>query len=1102
MKKIVVLAALAVIMLAGAAGAQETSFGKNKVQYRRFNWQFIQTEHFDIYFYDGEYDLAKFTAEHLEPAYKIVTDQLRYYVKRRIPVFVYNSHNDFVQTNVSGDVVSEGVQGFTEVFKNRMVIHFNGSYEEFRHLMHHELTHAVIYDLLYGQFFKAMLSPNRLFSLPLWFAEGYAEYSSHGGWEDEADMMVRDATVNNYLLPPDDMGFFSYTQGYALVKYIVDNYGIEKLGEILGRGRALMTMDKALKSAIGLDTKELYEKFSKEMKKRYWPEISRREEPKDFAKQLTNHEKDGSDYNEKPVFSPNGQELAMFTDRNGFTEIFLISAIDGKKIARLVKGERNAELESLRWYTSGMSFSPKGDRLVFVSKSKGEDAINFLTIKNKNIYLSKKFGLKSIISPAWSPDGKSVAFTALSAGMRDLYLYNLETDSVKRLTTDRYDDVNVNWFPDGRRLIFSSDRPHPDNHDAIGDTTAFAFGSYNLHILDLESGQISPVPAGPGQNLEPVVAPDGKKIAFISDRNGINNIYIYYPDSSRVVAVTNILSGAQSPTWSPDSKMIAFSTFNKAGYDVYLIKDIVFKGDNGRLIPTDLVLGKYDNKVEWARYNSAADTTSHTDSLFHAAPPPPQDPDLPGASLHASGWQGAISGDTTKPAVPDTMQAAADTAKIKAEKPKAVADSTKAKEDEEQYIYRAPRDSSAFRPEGELGQEGPPDSLRGRHLMVDSLQAAADSLDNKLPTGEYKIRPYKTKFTPDYVNGGLLYDSFFGFRGQTLFVFSDYLGDHQFVVATDLINTIDQSNVQVYYFYNKLPVDFGLGIFHTKNYYVDSDDNLFSDRFYGILGTVSWPRSMFTRIEFSTSALFIDRRYYDSDLSGRHVHISNAVLSWIHDTVLWGITGPVNGRRYKLSLETTTPLFGDSTSNYYAAEMDYRQYFPLVRPFTFAFRMSGAFSGGSHPKNYYLGGSTNRIGTVSVGSSVYEVENLYFASVVTPLRGYDYYELVGTRYALANLELHFPFIDYFIMRYPLHLGLSRITGALFVDYGAAWDKEHGFKGATSHDGTRLVDIKSGFGFGARANLGFLILRYDLAWRTDYHTIEPHTHSYFSLGTDF
>jgi outer membrane translocation and assembly module TamA len=88
------------------------------------------------------------------------------------------------------------------------------------------------------------------------------------------------------------------------------------------------------------------------------------------------------------------------------------------------------------------------------------------------------------------------------------------------------------------------------------------------------------------------------------------------------------------------------------------------------------------------------------------------------------------------------------------------------------------------------------------------------------------------------------------------------------------------------------------------------------------------------------------------------------------------------------------------------------------------------------------------------------------------------------------------------MRYPLRLGLSRITGALFLDMGAAWDDNSLFKGGTSDGGSRLVDIKSGFGFGARANLGFLVLRYDLAWKTDFRTVAPHTRHYFSLGADF
>ncbi len=628
MYRISMLSGLILLFCVTSIVAQETYFGKNKVQYREFDWEYIQTDHFDVYFYDDAYDLAKFTAEELERSYTIVTDQLKYFVGRRIPVFVYNSHNDFLQNNIIWDVLSEGTQGFTEVFKNRIVVHFMGSYEEFRHLLHHELTHAVTYDLLYGQFFKSLLSSRRLFSLPLWFAEGYAEYSSNGGWAMNADMMVRDATVHEYLQPPDYMGYLAYTEGFALVKYIADTYGMDKIGEILHRGKHLATMDKALKSTIGMDQEELFEKFSKEMKKRYWPDISLREEPADFAKQLTNHAKDASNYNEKPVFSPTGQHLAIFSDRTGYSEIYLISAIDGRVLKRLVKGERSSDLESLRWYTSGMSFSPDGKNLVFVSKSDGQDAINFLRIEDKDIYLRKKFGLKSVISPAWSPDGDKVVFTALAGPQRNLYMYTISSDDLKQLTADRYDDIDVSWFPDGSRIAFSSDRPHPEDYDII-DTDEFRYGMYNLHVMDIASGSITPLRVGAGQNTEPAVSPDGGKIAFVSSRSGVENIYLYYIDSARVIAVSDALTNAKSPSWSPDGDMVVFSTFIKGGYDIYLIKDIRPKGTNGVLTPTDFVLGKYDTDHEWARSGATAGSIEKAADSILAASIPHADPDFP-----------------------------------------------------------------------------------------------------------------------------------------------------------------------------------------------------------------------------------------------------------------------------------------------------------------------------------------------------------------------------------------------------------------------------------------------------------------------------------------
>jgi len=193
------------------------------------------------------------------------------------------------------------------------------------------------------------------------------------------DMYVRDATINGYLAPPEYLnGFLAYKEGQSLIKYIADTYGEQKLGEILKKGKVYLTMGKALKEAIGKDEKELWEDYSKEMKRRYWPEIADRKEPDEIGKQLTHAREDGSYLNEKPTFSPEGDKLAMFTDRSDYTEIVLISANSGKIVKRLVKGERSGDLESLHSYVSGVSFSPDGRKLVFVAKSDGKPTLMFL----------------------------------------------------------------------------------------------------------------------------------------------------------------------------------------------------------------------------------------------------------------------------------------------------------------------------------------------------------------------------------------------------------------------------------------------------------------------------------------------------------------------------------------------------------------------------------------------------------------------------------------------------------------------------------------------------------------------------------------------------
>ncbi len=1039
-----------ILLYSGGTSAQETYFGQNKVQYRDFDWYYIQTSHFDLYFYENEDSLAVFAAEALEKAFTEIHAELNYSLSDRVPVIVYASHNEFQQTNVINEIIPEGVGGFTEVFQNRIVIPFTGSYEDFRHVLHHELTHAVIFDLLYGGALGSVFSKEALFRPPLWFSEGYAEYSSRHGWDLEADMFMRDATIEGYLPPLMYLdGFIAYKGGQSALNFIVEKYGQEKILEILSRGKGMISMERASKSALGVSLEDLSDEWQKALKRMYWPEIAERKEPEELGKALTDHTKDGSIYNQKPEWSPKGDRLAFFSDKsnpqNGYSdrynEIYVISTVDGTVISRPVKAERSGDLESLHSYLSGLAWSPDGKRVAFISKSHGHDALFIVDASSGKRRKRIELELTGMRNPSWSPDGGKIAFEGMKNGFTDLYVYQLESGHLDRLMKDRYDDNDPSWSPDGRYLAFSSDR----GPQAI-DSTGFEPGNYNIYTILMETGEIRQLTDNPYKNIQPAFSPDGKRIAFVSNRNGIDNIYLYDMQTESDFPITNIISGAFTPSWAPEGDKLAISAFNKYGFDIYILKDLKnVSGENGELSLTPY-MQKLRNKDK---------------NIF-----------VPEPEIIIA--ESEPESDTT-----------AD---------KAVDLST--------YVFRA--------------GEKILDERSGKSHRDSTLESASiplkDTLEYLAPDGSYKQNKYRLKFAPELITGGLSYDNFYGLRGQSFLAISDIFGDHHFYVITDLVNSIDQSNIQISYGYTPRRIDYAAGIFHFKDvYYDDYKGFFFSDRVYGAQGHASYPFSRFSRLDLALTQLTISRENYSNFEKNATTNLFSPTLEFVNDAVIWGIVGPVSGQRYKVSLEQSLKAV-DNGLSYTAIQFDYRHYWHFWGRYNFALRMGGGTSGGSDAKQFHLGGSSNWIGPKRDRADIFNVKDIYVNEIVVPLRGYSYFKDSGSNFGILNLEFRYPFIDYFQLHFPLPIALQQVSGAIFWDMGAAWNKnsEIPFRAGQGLNvqspdefGNPVSDgVLGGFGIGARANLGIFVLRVDMAWATDLDYVAPKPETYFSFGAEF
>ncbi len=348
MKPIRLVFAMCVVALATTVASAQY-FGKNKVQYTNFKWQYLQSEHFNIYFTEGGQGIAEFAAEVAEQSYASLKKDFRYELTDRITIIVHNSHNDFGQTNVDLSPPDEAVGGFTEFFKNRVVVPYDGEWERLRHVIHHELTHAVMLQMVYGSGVQSIITGLTRLQLPLWLVEGLAEFESRG-WDFESDMYMRDAAINGYL-PEIEMlgGFMAYKGGQSVLLFIGERYGRQKIGELLGKIKVSKSVERGFRQAVGVNVKDLSRRWQKWVKELYWPDIGSHREPEDFAKRLTDHKKDRNFVNTSPALSPKGDKIAFLSDRSDYFDVYLMSAVDGQILAKLVSGQKTANLEELHW---------------------------------------------------------------------------------------------------------------------------------------------------------------------------------------------------------------------------------------------------------------------------------------------------------------------------------------------------------------------------------------------------------------------------------------------------------------------------------------------------------------------------------------------------------------------------------------------------------------------------------------------------------------------------------------------------------------------------------------------------------------------------------
>jgi Tol biopolymer transport system component len=561
--------------LAGAPAVQAQYFGQNKVQYEGLDFKTLKTEHFDIHYYDEMRDAAELSGMLAERWYWRLVRILDHELSSRQDLILYASSPHFQQTNAVAGSIGEGTGGVTEAFKRRVVMPLAGPISETDHVLGHELVHAFQFDMttMRGSGVSAGGGPGVL-RLPLWLVEGMAEYLSVGPVDAHTAMWMRDGVQNDRLPNLRDLqnpAFFPYRWGQALWSYVGGRWGDDVVVEILKTASPTGDLRHAFGRVLGVPLDTLIVQWHDALRAAYTPVLESARPASDFARPVITGRGSRGRLNVAPALSPDGTKLAFLSERDLFSiEMFLADVETGKIIRKIVKTAVNPHFESLQFINSAGTWAPDGRQFAFGGVSRGRPVLTIIdTERGKTIKEQRFEELGEIFNPAWSPDGRTIAFTASVGGLSDLYLFDVDTDSLSRLTNDPFAELQPAWTADGRIVVVT---------DQIGaDAMLLRTGNYRLAIIDPKTAAFEALPAlGEGKHINPEVARDGS-IYFLADPDGVSNIYRFDPATGDVRRMTNIATGVSGITGlSPalsiayETGAMAFSVFIDGGYDIYV----------------------------------------------------------------------------------------------------------------------------------------------------------------------------------------------------------------------------------------------------------------------------------------------------------------------------------------------------------------------------------------------------------------------------------------------------------------------------------------------------------------------------------------------------
>lgn len=1083
----------------------QTDFGKNRVQYQDFKWQYMRFEKYEVYYSIGGRELAVYTARAAKQHIADIEKFLDYTLEERIQFVVYNKQEDFKQSN-AGLMNDDGsnVGGMTRIVGRKVFLYYEGDHLKLEQQIRAGIAEILINQMMYGGNMRDMVKNSTLLALPEWYIKGLVSYIAVG-WSSDVDNRVRDGILSGRYrkfnhLTGEDATF----AGHSIWYYIAEKYSPAVIPNILYMTKVSRNVESAFLFVLGVNMRILTIEWMNYFSDKYSMNDTSRTMP--AGKPLLAKPKQSRVYSQAKI-SPDGKFVAYVSNELGQVKIWLQDQETGKK-KRIFK--RGQKLDRINDYSYPLlAWHPSGQLLSWIYEKEGETFLVFYSLEDGEKIEKPIFNFIKVIDYAYSPTGQHLVMSAVQKGQTDIFVYNIAGGSTVQVTNDIYDDMNPRFIHGGHDIIFSSNRKNDTLGYADPDQKLNKYYDLWLFDWDTKSNVLRRVTNTPQVNETQAQPWDSTHFTYLADKNGIKNRFAGYFDSAVAyidtgthyryfatsIPVTNYKYGILEQEVAPNAGKLTEIIYHDGRYYIYTepmpafaeLRAVKQKNTSYR-----------DRVIELTRIEAELDSLEKTKQT--QVPPPGQ-----------------------------KMQT------VKVEQPQPVKDTGKI--DIRNYQFEGDQ------PKVDIKVPPPPVVKNDDTAQSDSAQGPPRE-EFLLPI----VRNYKIQFSTEYVisqidnsylNAG--YQRFTGggspiylnpgFTGLFKIGMTDMLEDHKIVGGVRLSGDLNNNEYVLYFEDRTKRWDKSLMLhrqsFPSQGTYNTSRIFTHEGR-YGLkypFNEVMSVRGYFgyrndRRVYLSTDMISLNKK-------NTYNNSANIKLEFVFDNTIKRGINLYNGMRFKVFFETFQGL--DSVvqaeikdnryfkNDVYIVGFDFRHYQKVHREIIWANRICYATSFGHEKLIYYLGGVDNWLMPKWDASvQISQTMNYQYQTLATPMRGFWQNGRNGNSFALVNSELRVPLFRYLFNR-PLRsdfINNFQVIG--FGDIGTAWTGKSPWDPANSLNTTVIsaqgnpvtVILKNhtdpiigGYGIGLRTRLWGYFIRLDWAWGIENNRVMPRL-TYLSFSYDF